>query len=85
LYNKLILELLIGTSNSCGGVLKDEFRVAFGRSRSDKIELALWDFDKRFLRGIAEDQLSNYEICQYWFCNSSNTVALAPGAPWDRM
>jgi hypothetical protein len=57
---KLVLEVLARSTNSCGGVFEDEFRVTFGGERSDEVELTLWQLDQRFFGGIAEDQLANY-------------------------
>jgi hypothetical protein len=51
---------LVGSSNSCGGVFEDELGIAFRRSWSNEIKLALRKFNERLLRGISEDQLPNY-------------------------
>jgi hypothetical protein len=50
------LKILSGSTDCSSSVLEDELGIALDRSRADEIQLALRDFDERFLRTIPEDK-----------------------------
>jgi hypothetical protein len=49
LNGKLVLVVLVGATDTDGGIFKDELGVALGRQRADEVKLALRQLDQCFL------------------------------------
>ena len=54
LYHELVLKLLAGSPDGGNGVFVNEFRIAFRRKRTDKVELALGDFGNDLFGCVAK-------------------------------